>query len=118
MHTQPREIAPLSGPYPVVELNYWAKSSAPGVFLVRNKDSRVEQVGYSDRDVRRAIAEAARQTGANEFLIEYAMTAARLFYLSCILFHFFHLEERQHHPEWRDQSARCPVPDCMFNPTH
>jgi hypothetical protein len=109
------QVAPPSGPYPIIELKYWAKGNAPGVFILQEESGRAEYVGSSPSDVRQAIAEAARRTDARQFLVEYAFTEARMYFLCCVFFHMLGLEDRQAHPVSGRGDLRCPVPGC---PSH
>jgi hypothetical protein len=115
MEGQPEVVTPLSGPYPILELNYWTKSNAPGIFVLRNESGRAERVGSSDRDLRSAISAAAQETGASQFFMEYASSEARLFLICCILFHAFDLAMRQAHPLPVHGAVDCPVPGCPLN---
>lgn len=109
------EVAPPNGPYPIIELKYWTKAATPGVFILQEESGKAEYVGSSASDVRGAIADAVRRTQARQFLVEYAFSEARMFYLCCVFYHVLNLEGRQGHPESIHGRLHCPVPECPLH---
>ncbi len=109
-----QQVTPLSGPYPLLELPFWTKSHTPGVFVLRKNGGKVERLGVSKTDVRSEIERVAQETGSDEFFVEYAFSEARLFFLSCVLFHAYQLSTVQKHPEPAGTTHHCPIDGCRF----
>jgi hypothetical protein len=111
-----QEYGLLNGPYPVLELDYWTRSNAAGVFVVRGENGSPERVGCSVHDVRSAIKDAAEATRASLFSVEYEVSEARMAFMSALLFHALQLASRQDHPQLGQAVDRCPIAGCTFRP--
>jgi hypothetical protein len=69
------------GPFRLIELDFWVRDARSGVFILLNAEKVTTKIGFSETDLKTAIAEAT-DCDTKWFKFTYALSPARLRFLT------------------------------------
>lgn len=105
------------GPYPTLELDFWVRRGAAGVFGLSEDGRSMTYVGASERDVKTAIDEASKDVKPKWFMFRYTYSEEGLLRLTSIWYHVYNPPKNHEHPRLQVNGTRytCPVPGCQYH---